>query len=158
LLAQEIELRRAMEAVAAARRELPPGGPVKMDYVFQEMAADGEPTDVRLSELFDRGKTSLVIYSFIRILRIRLLTLNRCQAPLLAGDPPPMVDQLVARHANQPAHGHLLQPLLLDRGHRGHECLGGQILRHRHAAASRQQVPIDLRQRSAVDRHDRIGT
>ena len=28
LLAQEIELRRAMEAVAAARRKLPPGGVV----------------------------------------------------------------------------------------------------------------------------------
>ena len=28
LLEQEIELRRAMEAVAAARRELPPGGVV----------------------------------------------------------------------------------------------------------------------------------
>ena len=28
LLEQEIELRRSMEAVAAARRALPPGGPV----------------------------------------------------------------------------------------------------------------------------------
>jgi predicted dithiol-disulfide oxidoreductase (DUF899 family) len=36
-----------------------------MDYVFQEMAADGEPTDVRLSELFEGGKNSLVIYSFM---------------------------------------------------------------------------------------------
>ena len=35
LLEQEIELRRAMEAVAAARRELPPGGVVPEDYVFQ---------------------------------------------------------------------------------------------------------------------------
>jgi predicted dithiol-disulfide oxidoreductase (DUF899 family) len=31
LLEQEIELRRAMEAVAAARRELPPGGPIPED-------------------------------------------------------------------------------------------------------------------------------
>ena len=35
LLEQEIELRRAMEAVAAARRRLPPSGVVPEDYVFQ---------------------------------------------------------------------------------------------------------------------------
>jgi predicted dithiol-disulfide oxidoreductase (DUF899 family) len=61
LLAQEIELRRLTEAVAAARRELPPGGEVPKDYVFQ-----GEgPTDVRLSELFAPGRDSLAIYSFM---------------------------------------------------------------------------------------------
>ena len=38
LLEQEIELRRAMEAVAAARRALPPGGVVPEDYVFQGAA------------------------------------------------------------------------------------------------------------------------
>ena len=65
LLAQEIELRRAMEAVAAARRELPPGGVVPEDYVFQGVGADGAPTDVRLSELFEPGRDSLVIYSFM---------------------------------------------------------------------------------------------
>src|ERR1700733_4222862 len=65
LLEREIELRRAMEAVAAARRGLPPGGPVKLGYVFQGAGANGTPTDVRLSELFDRGKDSLVIYSFM---------------------------------------------------------------------------------------------
>lgn len=52
LLEQEIELRRAMEAVAAARRRLPPGGVVPQDYVFQTQGPDGDPTDVRLSELF----------------------------------------------------------------------------------------------------------
>jgi predicted dithiol-disulfide oxidoreductase (DUF899 family) len=65
LLEREIDLRRAMEAVAAARRELPPGGRVKMDYVFQEAGADGAPADVRLSELFAPGKDSLAIYSFM---------------------------------------------------------------------------------------------
>ena len=65
LLEQEIELRRAMEAVAAARRELPPGGPVPEDYIFQAAGADGDPTDVKLSELFAPGKDSLVIYSFM---------------------------------------------------------------------------------------------
>src|SRR5205823_6071137 len=65
LLEREIELRRAMEAVAAARRELPPGGPVPHDYVFHGEGADGAPTDVRLSELFAPGKDSLAIYSFM---------------------------------------------------------------------------------------------
>jgi predicted dithiol-disulfide oxidoreductase (DUF899 family) len=65
LLEREIELRRAMEAVAAARRELPPGGEVAEDYVFQGVGPDGAPADVRLSELFGPGKDSLVIYSFM---------------------------------------------------------------------------------------------
>jgi predicted dithiol-disulfide oxidoreductase (DUF899 family) len=65
LLEREIELRREMEAVAAARRVLPPGGRVKLDYVFQGLGADGAPTDVRLFELFEAGKDSLVIYSFM---------------------------------------------------------------------------------------------
>jgi predicted dithiol-disulfide oxidoreductase (DUF899 family) len=65
LLEQETELRRAIEAVAAARRVLPPGGAVAEDYVFQEAVADGAPTDVRFSELFARGKGTLVIYSMM---------------------------------------------------------------------------------------------
>jgi predicted dithiol-disulfide oxidoreductase (DUF899 family) len=65
LLEQEIELRRATEAVAAARRELPPGGVVPEDYVFQGQGEDGILTDVRLSELFAPGRDSLVIYSFM---------------------------------------------------------------------------------------------
>jgi predicted dithiol-disulfide oxidoreductase (DUF899 family) len=65
LLEQEIELRRAMEAVASTRRELPPGGTVPEDYVFQGAGADGAPTDVRLSDLFAPGKDSLAIYSFM---------------------------------------------------------------------------------------------
>ena len=65
LLEQEIELRRATEAVAAARRELPPGGVVPEDYVFRGLGADGAPTDVRLSELFAPGRDSLAIYSMM---------------------------------------------------------------------------------------------
>jgi predicted dithiol-disulfide oxidoreductase (DUF899 family) len=65
LLEEEIELRRATEAVAAARRELPRGGPVPEDYVFQGRGVDDAPVDVRLSELFAPGKDSLVIYSFM---------------------------------------------------------------------------------------------
>jgi len=65
LLEQEIGLRRAMEAVAAARRELPPGGVVPEDYVFHGSGVDGAPIGVRLSELFAPGKDSLAIYSFM---------------------------------------------------------------------------------------------
>ena len=65
LLASEIELRRATEAVAAARRNLPPGGPVPADYFFQGVGADGSPTDIKLSELFAPGNDSLVLYSFM---------------------------------------------------------------------------------------------
>jgi predicted dithiol-disulfide oxidoreductase (DUF899 family) len=65
LLAQEIELRRATEAVAAARRALPPGGPVPEDYVFDGEGADGAAAKVKLSELFAPGRDALVIYSFM---------------------------------------------------------------------------------------------
>jgi len=65
LLAEEIELRRRMEAVAAARRELPPGGAIPEDYVFQGEGANGEPTEMKMSELFEAGKNSLAIYSFM---------------------------------------------------------------------------------------------
>ena len=65
LLDQEIELRRAMEAVAEARRRLPPGGVVSQDYVFQAQGPDGRPARVRLSELFAPGQDSLVIYSMM---------------------------------------------------------------------------------------------
>ena len=65
LLTKEIELRRQMEAVAAGRRELPPGGEVPEDYLFQGEGSTGEPADVRLSELFAPGRDSLAIYSFM---------------------------------------------------------------------------------------------
>ncbi|HEY7266119.1 MAG TPA: DUF899 family protein [Solirubrobacterales bacterium] len=65
LLAKEIELRRLTEAVAAARRELPPGGEVPEDYVFAGEGPAGRPAHVRLSELFAPSKDSLAIYSFM---------------------------------------------------------------------------------------------
>ncbi len=65
LLAREAELRHAMEAVATARRELPPGGPVPEDYVFEGLGPDGSPTPLRMSELFEPGKDTLLIYSFM---------------------------------------------------------------------------------------------
>ena len=63
LLEAEIELRRAIERVAAQRRALPPGGAVPGDYVFEEAAPGGG--DVRFSQLFAPGRDTLVIYSFM---------------------------------------------------------------------------------------------
>jgi predicted dithiol-disulfide oxidoreductase (DUF899 family) len=65
LLEQEVELRRAMEAVAAGRRRLPPGGLVPEDYVFRAPGPGGAETETRLSELFAPGKDSLVVYSMM---------------------------------------------------------------------------------------------
>jgi predicted dithiol-disulfide oxidoreductase (DUF899 family) len=63
LLEAEIELRRAIERVAAQRRALPRGGLVPEDYVFEEAREPGSQT--RFSELFATGKDTLVIYSFM---------------------------------------------------------------------------------------------
>jgi predicted dithiol-disulfide oxidoreductase (DUF899 family) len=65
LLEAEISLRRQTEAVAALRRKLPKGGQLKEDYVFEEMDADGNIKQTKLSELFESGKDSLIIYSFM---------------------------------------------------------------------------------------------
>jgi predicted dithiol-disulfide oxidoreductase (DUF899 family) len=111
LLGREIELRRAMEAVAAARRKLPPGGVVPEDYVFQGAGADGVPTEVRLSELFAPGRASLVIYSFMfprdpgdkrpgpRTGQTALLPLEQAPCPSCVA----LLDQLdgAAEHAGQ---------------------------------------------------------
>jgi predicted dithiol-disulfide oxidoreductase (DUF899 family) len=66
LLQEEIDLRRQITKVAARRRELPLGGPVPTDYEFQEWDADaGRPRNVALSALFDDGKDTLFLYSFM---------------------------------------------------------------------------------------------
>jgi predicted dithiol-disulfide oxidoreductase (DUF899 family) len=65
LLAKEIELRRAMEAVSVLRRELPPGGLIPEDYVFDGLGPGGIPAKLKLSELFAPGKDSLVVYNFM---------------------------------------------------------------------------------------------
>jgi predicted dithiol-disulfide oxidoreductase (DUF899 family) len=69
LLRAEIDLRDRLEEVAALRRKLPLGGAVTTDYVFEEGARDLRDEEtlrpVRLSQLFPRGKTTLVVYSFM---------------------------------------------------------------------------------------------
>lgn len=59
LLAEEIELRRHIERVAAQRRELPPGGEVKKQYQFQS-----ERGPVTFADLFG-DKQTLVVYSWM---------------------------------------------------------------------------------------------
>jgi len=60
LLEAELELRRQIERVAAQRRDLPLGRKVTVDYEF-----DGVDGPVRLSELFEDGKDTLFLYSFM---------------------------------------------------------------------------------------------
>ena len=68
LLEAEIDLRRRTEAVAAQRRSLPAGGEVPTDYAFEESSGEADGTrTVRLSELFEDGKDTLVLYSFMFI-------------------------------------------------------------------------------------------
>jgi predicted dithiol-disulfide oxidoreductase (DUF899 family) len=59
LLAEEIELRRHIERVAAQRRALPPGGAVPQDYRFE-----GEHGPVTLTEMFGAHDT-LVTYNWM---------------------------------------------------------------------------------------------
>jgi predicted dithiol-disulfide oxidoreductase (DUF899 family) len=64
LLDAEMQLRSNIEAVAKMRRNLPLGGELAEDYVFDE-ADEGSERQVRLAELFAEGKDTLIIYSFM---------------------------------------------------------------------------------------------
>ncbi len=59
LLAEEIELRRAVERLASQRRALPPGGEVPRDVAFF-----AETGPVQFSDLFG-NKDTLMIYSMM---------------------------------------------------------------------------------------------
>jgi predicted dithiol-disulfide oxidoreductase (DUF899 family) len=66
LLRAELELRERAESVAEQRRRLPLGGVVPNDYEFQEWdtpTASARP--VKLSQLFEAGKDTLFLYSFM---------------------------------------------------------------------------------------------
>lgn len=65
LLAEEIALRRQVEAVAARRRSLPLGGEVPEDYAFEEADETGAARPVRLSGLFAGGQDTLILYSYM---------------------------------------------------------------------------------------------
>jgi predicted dithiol-disulfide oxidoreductase (DUF899 family) len=62
VLAAEIALRRQTEAVAQMRRDMPRGGALKENYVF-ESTADG--SRVAFSDLFAPDKDTLIIYSMM---------------------------------------------------------------------------------------------
>jgi len=64
LLAAEIDLDEKVQDVARLRRELPMGGVLAKDYVFEE-SIDGRVSKVRLSALFPDGKSTLLLYSFM---------------------------------------------------------------------------------------------
>jgi predicted dithiol-disulfide oxidoreductase (DUF899 family) len=64
LLDAEIALRAQIEAVAAQRRALPPGGETPEDYLFDRIGDNLMPEKVRISQLFGRHDT-LILYSFM---------------------------------------------------------------------------------------------
>jgi predicted dithiol-disulfide oxidoreductase (DUF899 family) len=65
LLRAEMDLRRQIESVAELRRALPLGGEVPEDYAFEEMNGSDRVRETRLSELFEPGKDTLIVYSFM---------------------------------------------------------------------------------------------
>lgn len=66
LLAAEVELRDAVERVAAMRSRLPLGAPVGEDYEFEEaVLPDGGVRRVTLSGLFEEGRDSLIVYQYM---------------------------------------------------------------------------------------------
>ena len=64
LLAEEKALVEQVKAVAALRRNLPPGGRLKEDYTFKWATDDKLGTEVNFSELFG-DKNTLLLYSFM---------------------------------------------------------------------------------------------
>ena len=65
LLEEEIALRQKLESVAELRRKLPAGGELKENYIFDEISIDDEPMKTDFSSLFEPGKPSLLVYSFM---------------------------------------------------------------------------------------------
>src|SRR5919108_4454864 len=64
LLEEERKLVEQTKAVAALRRQLPPGGELKEDYTFTWATADKLGQPVKLSELFG-DKNTLLLYNFM---------------------------------------------------------------------------------------------
>jgi len=65
LLAAEANLRKQIEETAALRRKLPLGGKLKENYTFEELGSDGKIKEIKFSDLFEKGKDSLILYSFM---------------------------------------------------------------------------------------------
>ena len=62
---EELALRRQVEKVAALRRQLPLGGEVQQNYIFDRLDMAGNIEQVSLAELFVGDKDTLVLYSFM---------------------------------------------------------------------------------------------
>lgn len=69
LLSAEMDLRRRIEEVASLRRKLPVAGALKEDYRFEEggrgLAEGAKVRETLFSELFEPGKDTLAVYSFM---------------------------------------------------------------------------------------------
>src|SRR6266496_1113584 len=98
---------------------------------------DGEPVEIPQCErrpLWDwqmrqGGIRRLAVEPFVpRIVDVRDRSFRRGEAALLALVTSPVVDQFVARHANEPGGTHLGQTALTARGDGCQERLAGQIL------------------------------
>lgn len=64
LLLAEVDLRRQTERVAEMRRDLPAGGAVPEDYVFDAFTTDGAVETVAMPALFG-DRDTLIVYSFM---------------------------------------------------------------------------------------------
>lgn len=65
LLQAEADLRQRVEDVARLRRELPQGGTLAEDYVFDALDENGTRIKRSMSELFVDGKDTLFLYGFM---------------------------------------------------------------------------------------------
>ncbi|NIP38686.1 MAG: DUF899 domain-containing protein [Candidatus Dadabacteria bacterium] len=64
LLKAEIDLRQKIEDIGRMKQALPLGGKLKEDYIFTELI-NGQEQEIKLSELFEGNKDSLIIYSYM---------------------------------------------------------------------------------------------
>ncbi len=65
LLKAETDLRQRVEDVAQLRRQLPPGGRIPEDYIFDALDENGITIKRRMSELFADGRDTLFLYGFM---------------------------------------------------------------------------------------------
>ena len=65
LLNFEVDLRQRIAKLGELRRALPLGGALKEDYIFQEFDSEENIVSTRFSDLFSKGKNTLLIYSFM---------------------------------------------------------------------------------------------
>ena len=66
LLDEEIALRKKLEDNTSLRRQLPPGGQLKEDYIFEEFDVEsGKTIKTKFSSLFEKNKDNLLAYNFM---------------------------------------------------------------------------------------------